>query len=284
MTVKFLVEVAGAQKTPFVSGAKQVSMRKFINYLVSLTTGAFRPYGASIKVRNAAVSATNAVTFSGAATAADTVTVNGQALTATQKNATGRITFSTIVADNSVTITSGSATATFTAKLSPSGVSEFALGASDTEAATNLAAKITAHPAMLNIVTATSAAAVVTVRAVTAGTAGNSIGMTRVGSPITLNDGATLVNGAAATNNAWDPGNTAATAGEAFKDAVNLSTTGKVSNLVVATHDGAGIVTLTALPGYAGNMFTLAKSGSNIAITGAAFTGGSADTAFTLNF
>lgn len=280
MAVKFVVEFHGARSTPFTSGAKQVSMRKFTNYLVSLLSGAFRPAGASIKVRNAAVAATGTVTFSGAATAADTVTFNGQALTATQKNATGTASFSTIVAGNKVTIQG----IDFTARAAPSGAGEFLVTGGDTAAAAALAAKINAYPSypIKGLVTATSAAEVVTIRAVTAGTAGNAITLTKTGAPITVSGSGTLTNGAAASNNAWDPGEDAATAGAAFTAAFNASTTSKVSAPAVATHDGAGVVTITVQPGVLGNLCTLTKSGTNIAVV--APSGGSESTPFTFSF
>lgn len=281
MAVKFVVEFHGAKKTPFISGAKQVSMRKFINYCVSLMSGGFRPAGASIKVRNAATAASGTITFSGAAAVNDTVTVNGQALTATQKNATGTATFSSLAADDTVSI----AGVTFTAKVTATTATQFALGANDTAAATNLAAKVNAYTAypLAGVVTATSSSGVVTFRAVTGGTAGNAITLTSSnGTRAAVSGSGTLTGGAAAASNAWDPGNTAATAGESLKNAINASATAKV-NVLVATHDGAGVVTVTAPPGELGNRCTLAKSGSNITVT-AALTGGSESTPFTFNF
>lgn len=386
MTVKFTITVEGAQKTPFISGAKQRSLRSFLNYLVALMSGSYSPAGASMTVRNAGVAATDTVTFSGAVSTNDTVTINGQALTATQQHATGTITFSvagasvdetvvvngatftaktgcargtaafsTIVADNVVTV-NGQA---FTAKVSPSGENQFALGASDAEAATNLAAKISAHSVIGLIIEAVAVSDTVYIKALASGTAGNAYTLTKTGSPITVSgatlsggaaltaaqfdkgddylqaardfftkfaastdyrlvgvvtatrsngvitfravtsgtggnaitlaetgtniakSAATLTNGATAANNQFDPGNSASTAAASFVTAVLASTTRKVSGLVTPSAV-AGVVTLTAsLPGVAGNMFTLAKSGSNIAVGAAAFSGGTEDAPFT---
>ncbi len=220
------------------------------------------------------------VTFADAVTAADTVTIAGTALTATQKNATGTATFSTIVADNTVTI----AGITFTAKASATTALQFALGVSDTAAATNLAAKVNAYPLATQSVTATSSGAVVTFRAVLPGTAGNSITLTAVGSPITVTGSGFLTNGAAATNNAFDPGNTETTAAVAFAAAVNASTTAAISGNVIATQ-ALGVVTLTAkVPGQGGNV-TLTKSGSNIAVSGGGtLTGGTLGGTVTVSF
>jgi hypothetical protein len=66
-------------------------------------------------------------------------------------------------------------------------------------------------------------------------------------------------------------------AAAALVEAVNDSDSG-VSDIVVATA-AAGVVTLTArLFGVAANAYTLAKSGSNIAVSGATLTGGTAPT------
>ena len=220
------------------------------------------------------------VTFSGEATAADTVTIAGTALTATQKNATGTATFSTIVAGNTVTI----AGITFTAATLAANALEFTLGISDTTAATALAAAVNAYPLATQSVTATSNAAVVTFRAVLPGTAGNSITLTRVGAPITVTGSGFLTNGAAAANNAFDPGNSATTAAVAFAAAVNASTTAAISGNVTATQ-ALGVVTLTArVPGQGGNV-TLTKSGSNIAVSGGGtLTGGQLGGTVTMSF
>lgn len=86
--------------------------------------------------------------------------------------ATGTITFSSLVAADVVTING----VIFTARAAPSGTNEFALGASDTTAAANLAAKINASAlaGIVGLVTATSAAAVVTITSVVPGVIGNA--------------------------------------------------------------------------------------------------------------
>lgn len=86
--------------------------------------------------------------------------------------ASGTITFSSLVADDTVTVNS----VVFTAKASPSGTNQFALGADDTAAAANFAAKINASTLahILSCVTATSALGVVTLTAVVPGLTGNN--------------------------------------------------------------------------------------------------------------
>lgn len=87
--------------------------------------------------------------------------------------ATGTITFSSLAAADTVTING----VVFTARVSPSGANEFALGANDTAAAANLAAKINASPlaGIANVVTATSALGVVTLQCVVPGLVGNAV-------------------------------------------------------------------------------------------------------------
>lgn len=85
--------------------------------------------------------------------------------------ATGTITFSSLAADDTVTVNGN----IFTAKVSPSGANQFALGADDTAAAANFAAKINASALakIVSVLTATSALGVVTLTAVQPGLEGN---------------------------------------------------------------------------------------------------------------
>jgi phage tail sheath gpL-like len=87
--------------------------------------------------------------------------------------ATGTVTFSSFVEDDTVTING----VVFTGKASPSGANQWAIGASDTECATNFAAKINASAlaGITSVVTATSADAIVTLTAVQPGLTGNAV-------------------------------------------------------------------------------------------------------------
>ena len=279
MATNINLTLNGLTESPLVSDNRAVTLNKLAALFKSLA-GSEVNGTVSLLTTAGSVQATGTVTFSGAATAADTVTIAGTALTATKKNATGTASFSTIVQDNTVTIGG----VTFTARTTPSATNplQFALGADDTAAAANLAAAVNAYAPTNALVTATSAAGVVTFRAVTSGTGGNAITLAKVGVPITVS-GALLTGGAAAANNQWDPGNTAATAAAAFAAAVNASSTAAVSGNVTASAS-AGVVTLTARsPGQGGNV-TLAKSGTNIAVSGAALTGGALGTTTTISF
>jgi hypothetical protein len=220
------------------------------------------------------------VTFAGAVSAGETVTIAGQALTATQQNATGTAAFSTIVAGNSVTI----AGITFTARASPTLPTEFLVTGGDTAAGTACAAAVNAYALATQSVTATAASGTVTFRAVLPGTAGNSITLTAVGAPITVSGSGFLTGGAAVANNQFDPGNTAVTAATSFAACVNASTTTAILGNVTASRS-AGIVTLTArVPGQGGNV-TLTKSATNITVTGSGFlTGGTLGGTVTMSF
>lgn len=87
--------------------------------------------------------------------------------------ATGTVTFSSFVADDTVTING----VTFTGKASPSGTNQWAIGASDNACATNFAAKINASSlaGISGVVTASASSNVVTLTAVQPGLTGNAV-------------------------------------------------------------------------------------------------------------
>lgn len=85
--------------------------------------------------------------------------------------ASGTLTLDTVVATDAVVINGQ----TLTAVASGATTDQWNLGASDTEAATNLAAKINAHAAFTGICTASASETVVTVSAARPGLIGNAI-------------------------------------------------------------------------------------------------------------
>jgi hypothetical protein len=88
----------------------------------------------------------------------------------------------------------------FTAKASPSGEAEFAIGASATASATNLAAKIAAHSSLKGIVTASSpSAGVVRVTSELEGRIGNLFTVAESSSDFTWAGGATKLAGGSGT-------------------------------------------------------------------------------------
>lgn len=268
---------------PFITGNPRESVVRFRDMLNKLISGATRVGTNTLAVRNTAVAASAVVTCAAVA-AADTVTINGTALTATQHNATGTATFSTIVAGNIVTIQG----VDFTASAAPTGEFQFLVTGTDTTAAAALAVKINActHGSIVGVVTATSAAAILTVRAVTGGTGGNAITLARTGAPITVS-GATLASGATVASNQFDYKGSNTETGTALVNALAASATSLVSGHVVGVN-AAGAVTISAkVPGVSGNAISIATSnGTRLAITGGVsrLAGGSETLLTTLTF
>lgn len=155
------------------------------------------------------------------------------------------------------------------------GTDEFDYTGTDAQCCTSLAAAINACTALSGVVTAWASATVVTVRAVSAGTGGNSITLASSDAQLAVS-GANLSGGAAVANNQFDFGGSDTETATALAAAINASTTAIINKHVTATSSGA-VVTLTAVqPGHAGNAVTTATSGATLAITGSAarLTGG----------
>lgn len=191
----------------------------------------------------AGVIAANGVITPTGVNAADTVTVNGQALTAIQQRATGTLT-SAAATTNDTAVING---VTFTAvNGAPTAPNQFdTSSANNTTIATNLAAAINASASagILGVVAAKSAAAVVTVFAILGGTAGNSL--TLVGTAVRLAaSGATLSGGIAIAANQFDMAGTDVTTASSLADCINASTAAIVSSLVAA-QARSGTITLT---------------------------------------
>lgn len=204
----------------------------------------------------------------------DTVSINGVAMTAKQQRATGTLTAATAIAGDTFAI--DGITFTGAAGAVTLGTPTFSIDTGDNETATSIAAQINAHAQLSGKVTATASSAVVTVRAVTAGTAGNSI--TLAGTASTLEaSAATLENGAAVANNEFDfsPGSTATQVAADIVRCVGASTSALISDHVTATNE-AGVVTFWAkYPGTPGNHITLASSDADgLAVTPARLAGG----------
>lgn len=266
MATYTVVVNTGDGNNPWISGERRGSLQRFVNQLKRLEGGCQMPGTNTVGVKTVAVAAAASVTCAAVANA-DTITINGVALTAAQHNATGTAAFSTIVAGNIVTING----VAFTASAAPASETDFLVTGGDNAAAAALVVKINActNGLISGVVTATASSATVTIRAVAQGTAGNSITLTKTGAPVTVS-GATLANGAAATNNEFDYKGSNTETGDAIVACVAASSTSLISSHVVATN-AAGVVTFTALvPGVSGNAITIATSnGARLAITGA---------------
>lgn len=87
--------------------------------------------------------------------------------------ATGTVTLASLVAADTITV----GTQVFTSSASPSGNNQFLSTGGDTAVAAAATAKINAHPSLVGVVSATSAAAVITLTAAQTGLIGNQIGI-----------------------------------------------------------------------------------------------------------
>lgn len=205
----------------------------------------------------------------------DTVVVNGQTFTAIKQRATGTLTAVSAVAGD-VCVVGG---VTFTAKAGASGVgfpNGFSIDTSDTATATDLKTQINAHPSLAGIVTATSSAGVVTVRAVTSGTAGNSRVLTGTAVRLAASGSGTLAGGIAVANNEFDvsPGGTNDQVAVDLARAINASTTTLVSSYVRAQRTASAVVTVYSLiPNTAGNGISLVTTGGTITASAALLAG-----------
>jgi hypothetical protein len=131
----------------------------------------------------------------------DTVTLNGTTLTAKQQRATATLTAATAIAGNTFSVQGY--TFTGAAGASTAGALTFSIDTSDTACGADIVKQINSFGGLSGVVTASSAAGVVTVRAVSAGTAGNSIALT--GTTTTLEaSAAALAGGIAVANNQFE--------------------------------------------------------------------------------
>lgn len=154
--------------------------------------------------------------------------------------------------------------------------------------------------ALSSSLTASYSSNIVTLTAVTPGTAGNSLtlAVTSDGDNITVS-GSTLTGGAAAVNatgtityGSPSNGDTITVAGTTFTKAASASATefstiAELNTLISAlaavnsTSDGSVITVTAATAGTAGNAITLAKTGSALTLSGATLSGGAAAVAAT---
>lgn len=116
--------------------------------------------------------------------------------------ASGTITLASVAANDTVVIGG----VTLTAKASPSTEAQFSQAGTNTEDAASLAAVINAHSTLSRVVSATSAAAVVTVTCLVPGEIGNFIVMSQTGETMTLSAFASGAGGATETGTVFSLG------------------------------------------------------------------------------
>lgn len=221
---------------PFVqlAGRPQAErFREFIKRVKVLVSGGLIGRAANPPSAIAGTAQATGTATAAAVQAADTVTLNGQALTATQHHARGTATLDTVIATDILEVNG----VEFTAVAADPEGNEFLVGVDDTATAVNLAAAINAstHEDIAGVVTATSATTVVTIRAVDAGTGGNAITLETPDTTITVS-AATLANGAAVGVNEFDFGGSNAQTATALAAAINASTTAIIEDVLRASN------------------------------------------------
>lgn len=265
------IKFSGGVKSPVYTGDQRLTLMNIAKLIYGLNHGSSRGQGSNyLQVQTSVVAASATCTVVAPAGAA-TVTIAGAALTATQKRATGTVTCVSALANDTVTI--NGTTFTGTAGAVTLGDATFSIDTGNTETATSLAAQVNGYggPKVAGLVAARSATNVVTLYAVTQGTAGNSLTLASSDGATLAVSGATLANGAALTNNTFDYVGTDTTTAAALAAAINASTTTAIKQVTATS--ALGVVTITAkVGGVAGNAITLTSgSGVTLAVTGSGF-------------
>ncbi len=194
----------------------------------------------------------------------DTVTIGGTALTAKRHNATGTVTFASAASGDNIVVGATTFVAT-TGAVTP-GQATYCYDTGDAEAATSFLAQVAAHAVASTVVTGTRSTAVVTLRAIATGVAGNSVILTSVDGVTTAVSGAGfLANAVAVGASQFDITGTDAQCCTSINAAVAANAT--IAALVTSTTTST-VVTLRAVAtGVAGNAITLASSDAQIAVS-----------------
>ncbi len=246
------------QKTPLTladnspKGGRQL-LRKVIRHLEGILGGSVRASHVLIRVDGAQPVAASGIVTCAAVAAADTITLNGTTLTATEKRANCTVTVGTSVDNNDTVTVNG---VVFTAKTATPGAGEFLIVGN---AATDAAALVevinaSTDPLISGLIEAVRPAAdgVVNIYAIAVGTAGNSytIATSDAADLAITNDSAgSFAGGAAVANNVFDPiGNNVRTAEDIVR-CVGASSTAKVSTHCEASNWAASVTLATCLAG-----------------------------------
>lgn len=181
---------------------------------------------------------------------ADTVTPNGQALTATQHRATGTVTCASVLAADTFTLNG----VVFTAVTgTPVGNQFDRTPGTDTTTAASLVAAINgvlpSAVGVYGLIKARNAAGVVTLYAVTGGTAANAYTLVSSNGGRLAVSGATMASGAAVANNQFDYLGTDITTARALADCINNSTTAAISQHVKGSCRRAIVTCASVLAG-----------------------------------
>lgn len=292
-------------RNPFAQGfSKRRALNEFAAKLHALAGGIGGGVEERASLRVSTANASAIVTCA-AVQNADTVTINGQALTATQKHARGTITPTTsgidvadtvtinttgiltarqhhakgtitcAAADAADNVTIGATTFVGTAGAVTPGAATYSIDTGNNEAATSLAAQINAHAVASLLVVASAASAVVTLRAVASGTAGNAIVLTSTdGTDLAVSGSGTLSGATAPIADEFDISGTTAQTCTSLAAAINACA---LLSGVVTAWASATVVTVRAVTaGTGGNSIGLASSDAQLAVSAANLANGAA--------
>jgi hypothetical protein len=292
-------------RNPFAQGfSKRRALNEFAAKLHALAGGIGGGVEERASLRVSTANASAIVTCA-AVQNADTVTINGQALTATQKHARGTITPTTsgidvadtvtinttgiltarqhhakgtitcAAADAADNVTIGATTFVGTAGAVTPGAATYSIDTGNNEAATSLAAQINAHAVASTIVTASASSAVVTLRAVASGIAGNSIVLTSTdGTDLAVSGSGTLAGATAVAANEFDISGTDAQTCTSLAAAINASSL--LAGIVTAWASATVVTVRAVTAGTGGNSIGLASSDAQLAVSAANLAGGAA--------
>lgn len=292
-------------RNPFAqSMSKRRMLNEFAGRLRALAGGTGGGVANRTTMRAGTAAATGTVTCA-AVQNGDTVTINGQALTATQQYARGTVTPTTsgIDVDDTVTInttgiltakqhhakgtvtlssadasdnvTIGATTFVGTAGAVTPGAATYSIDTGNNQAATSLAAQINAHAVASTVVTASASSAVVTLRAVASGTAGNSIVLTSTdGTDLAVSGSGTLSGATDVGTDEFDISGTDAQTCTSLAAAINACAL--LSGVVTAWASSTVVTVRAVVPGTGGNSIGLASSDAQLAVSAANLAGGAA--------
>jgi hypothetical protein len=228
--------------------------------------------GNALSVKTLGLVATTTATCA-SVVATDTLVLNGVTITGIVQNASGTLTAATAIAGTSFNL--HGYTFTGAAGAATEGAQTFSIDTGNTETATSIAAQINAFARFSGVLTATSSTDTVTIRAVTAGTAGNAIALTGTATVLEASGSGTLAGGIAVANDQFATG-AGATNTQVATDIVrciNASTTAGIRDYVRATSRAAVVHLWSKIPGELGNGITASSSGGTITVAAARLAG-----------
>lgn len=227
--------------------------------------------GNALSVKTLGLVATTTCTVLNAV-ATNTIVINGQTITGIIQNAWGTLTPDACVAGNTFSL--HGYTFTGAAGSATVGAQTFSIDTSNAAVCTSIAAQINGFSRFSGVLTAVASATVVTIRAVTAGTAGNAIALTGTATRLPASGSGTLAGGIAVANDqfAVETGMTDTQVATDIVRCINASTTVLLRDYVRATSRAAVVHLWSKVPGELGNGIT-SSSSANITTAAARLAG-----------